>query len=70
VKSELQLMLERIEKECQALNNMKGYAVVSNHAAITKQFNRVGEAHDKLASVIGEKQAMEEVFEIYSKVLG
>jgi len=67
--SEVARLLRQIELEYEAAKRgLKGYATVSKHEFITARYDQAGMYQEKLAEVIGEKQASDLVCNLYIEV--
>ncbi len=67
--SEIARIREQIEQECIALRNLSLPSIVASHAAIRRQYDRLGRKQDELATIVGEKQAIEISCDIYNSVI-
>ena len=69
--SEVARLRQQIEAELVAMQRgMHGLALgTARHRFIHKRMNRIGTCQDKLAAEVGEKQASEIVFGIYTETI-
>ena len=68
--SEIARMREQIETECRALQNLSQFSRVSNHEAIRNRYERLNYIQKELAASVGEQQAIEISYDIYTRIIG
>lgn len=62
--SEVAQLRQRIERECEALQQLKhGFAQVASHELITHRFEHLGTVFEQLASHVGPQAAIEMIGE-------
>lgn len=67
-RSEIALLLERIELETQAMQlALHGYATVAKHQFITHRYDVIGECQEQLQTIVGEEQATSLMIAAYVK---
>jgi hypothetical protein len=69
--SEVALIRKQIELEYEAARRLTSdYAIVTRHLFISARLNRIAEYHTLLVDLVGDKEAINIVFEAQTKVLG
>lgn len=67
-RSEIAMLLERIELETQAMQlALHGYATVAKHQFISHRYDEIGVCQEQLQTLVGEKQATALIIATYTK---
>ena len=68
--SEVASLRRKIELECEAMKlAMRGFAVTGSHDVINHKYRAIGTAQEKLAAIVGEKEAARIAVEVYIHVM-
>jgi hypothetical protein len=65
--SEIARLRARIEAECQALQNLMLFSSVASHCSIDARYRNLEWCHDQLKPLVGEKQAIAFIVDIYNQ---
>ena len=69
--SEVAHLMQQIELECQAMRlALEGFAIVSNHNAISHKYDALGRYQEQLEPLVGEQEAQRIIFDTYHEVVG
>ncbi len=69
--SEIARLKQQITLECEAMRQaMDGFRVTSSHDIISHRYNSIGGLQEQLATIIGEKEAIQIAVEAYIQAMG
>ncbi|GER88638.1 hypothetical protein KDW_28000 [Dictyobacter vulcani] len=69
--SEVALLRQRIEMECEAMRQaMQGFRATASHDIINHQYSAIGGLQERLADLVGEREAAMIAVEAYIQIIG
>ena len=69
--SEVARLRRQIELECEAMMQaMDGFRATASHDIINHRYNSLGDLQEQLATIVGEKEAIQIAIDIYIQAIG